>query len=322
LCINFDGLIKKGEKTFCKLNSTGGIHLEKLISNAIDLVCSRALPEGGFSVKGDGIFRPDATAWAILALKSGSCCDEYISRAHRHLAQSQLPDGRVPLITAIPAAYWPTALAVLAWQKSVGYGDSVQKAVTFLINNIGLHFTKTKDSVTAHDSEIKGWPWVENTHSWVEPTSMAVLALRSSGHGEHARVLEAVRMLLDRQLPSGGWNMGNTLVFGKELLPFPESTGHALTALNGFTNTEVVQKSLDYLNKIIQGLRTPLALAWGLFGLTSWNCRPENYRRLILETLERQEKYGPYDTDLLSQLIVAYYTEADLIRFVSWDCLS
>jgi hypothetical protein len=143
------------------------------------------------------------------------------------------------------------------------------------------------------------------------------LALRSSGHGEHPRVLEAVRMLLDRQLPSGGWNMGNTLVLGKELLPFPESTGHALTALNSFTTTEVVQKSLDYLNKIIQNLRTPLALAWGLFGLTSWNRRPENYRRLILETLERQEKYGPYDTDLLSQLILAYYTEADLIRFIA-----
>jgi hypothetical protein len=290
---------------------------EKPISNAIDLVCSRALPEGGFSVKGDGNFRPDATAWAVLALKSGSCCDEYISKACRRLAQSQLPDGRVPLTTANAAAYWPTALAVLAWQKIGGHVDSVQKAVAFLINNTGLHFTKKNDSVSEHDTEIKGWPWVENTHSWVEPTSMAVLALRSIGHGEHPRVLEAVRMLLDRQLPSGGWNMGNTLVLGKELLPFPESTGHALTALNGFTTTETVQKSLDYLNKIMQDLRTPLALAWGLFGLTSWSRRPDNYRRLILETLERQEKYGPYDTDLLSQLIVAYCTEADLIRFVS-----
>jgi hypothetical protein len=289
----------------------------KPISNAIDLVCSRALPEGGFSVKGDGIFRPDATAWSILALKSAVCCDEYIAKARRRLAQSQLPDGRVPLIIANAAAYWPTAISLIALQKIAGHEDSVQKAAEFLINNTGLHSTKTKDSVSEHDTEIKGWPWVENTHSWVEPTSMAVLALRSIGHGEHARVLEAVRMLLDRQLPSGGWNMGATLVFGKELLPFPESTGHALTALHSYTNTEVVQKSLDYLNKIIQNLRTPLALAWGLFGLTSWNRRPENYRRLILETLERQEKYGPYDTDLLSQLILAYYTEADLIRFIA-----
>jgi hypothetical protein len=291
--------------------------VEKLISNAIDLVCSRALPEGGFSVKGDGIFRPDATAWSILALRSGLCCDEYISKACQRLAQSQLPDGRVPLSTVNPAAYWPTALTVLAWQKSAGHVNSLRRAVAFLINNTGVHFTKTKDSLAEHDTEIKGWPWVENTHSWVEPTSMAMLALRSSGHGEHPRVLEAVRMLLDRQLPAGGWNMGSTLVLGKELLPFPESTGHALAALNSFTNTEAVQKSLDYLNKIIQNLRTPLALAWGLFGLTSWKRRPENYLRLILETLERQEKYGPYDTDLLSQLILAYYTEADLIRFIA-----
>jgi hypothetical protein len=290
--------------------------VEKLISNAIDLVCSRALAEGGFSVKSDGFFRPDATAWAVLALKSGLCCGEYISKACLRLAQSQLPDGRVPLSTVNAAAYWPTALAVLAWQKSAGQVDSVQRAVTFLINNTGVHFPKEKKSIAEHDTEIKGWPWVENTHSWVEPTSMAVLALRSSRNGEHPRVFEAVRMLLDRQLPSGGWNMGNTSAFDKELLPVPESTGSALAALNSFTNTEVVQKSLEYLNKIIQDLRTPLALAWGLFGLTSWNRRPENCRQLILETLERQEKYGPYDTDLLSQLIIAYYTEADLIRFV------
>jgi hypothetical protein len=299
------------------LNSTGSNHLEKLISNAIDLVCSRALPEGGFSVRGDGVFRPDATAWAVLALKSGLCCDQYISKACRRLVHSQLSDGRVPLSTVNPAAYWPTALAVLAWQKSAGQIDSIQRAVTFLINNTGVHFPKEKKSVAEHDTEIKGWPWVEDTHSWVEPTSMAVLALRSSGHGEHPRVSEAIRMLLDRQLPSGGWNMGNISAFGKELFPVPESTGTALAALNSFTTTEAVQKSLDYLNKIIQDLRTPLALVWGLFGLTSWNRRPENYRGLLLETLERQEKYGSYDTDLLSQLIVAYYTETDLIRFIA-----
>jgi hypothetical protein len=217
--------------------------MEKLISNAVDLVCSRALPEGGFSVKGDGIFRPDVTAWAILALKSGWRCEEYIYSACRRLAHSQLSDGRVPLTTVTPAAYWPTALAVLAWQKSVDHVDSVQKAVAFLIDNTGLHSTKKKDSVSEHDTEIKGWPWVENTHSWVEPTSMAVLALRTSRYGEHPRVVEAVRMLLDRQLPSGGWNMGATLVFGKELLPFPESTGHALTALNGFVTTGVVKRA-------------------------------------------------------------------------------
>jgi hypothetical protein len=124
-------------------------------------------------------------------------------------------------------------------------------------------------------------------------------------------------MILDRQLPSGGWNMGNTRVFGKELYPIPESTGLALTALNGSAEIENVQLSIDYLGQEAKKLRTPLATAWAIFGLSAWLNRPDRAVDLILESLALQEKYGSYDTTLLSQLLIAYFTPGDLLGFLT-----
>jgi len=152
---------------------------------------------------------------------------------------------------------------------------------------------------------LRGWPWIANTHSWVEPTSLAILALRITGGAEQERVKEGLHLLLDRQLPGGGWNYGNTKVFGQELFPFPESTGTALNALKGMVPKSQIQKSLDYLKSRLQDVRTPLSLGWGLMGLASWGEKPTEARAMINECLERQKRYGSYDTASLSLLMVA-----------------
>jgi hypothetical protein len=123
-------------------------------------------------------------------------------------------------------------------------------------------------------------------------------------------------MILDRQLPIGGWNYGNKVVFDKKLKPIPESTGHALASLSGLIEKEQIQLSLEYLKKKVPNLRTPLALSWAIFGMSSWSNRPANFREWILESLNLQKKYGSYDTGLLSQLLVAYFTDGDLIGFL------
>ena len=84
-----------------------------------------------------------------------------------------------------------------------------------------------------HDSSLIGWPWVEGTHSWIEPTAWAVLALKAVGLRQHPRTREAVRLLVDRLLPEGGCNFGNTYVLGQQLLPHLQSSGICLLALAG-----------------------------------------------------------------------------------------
>ena len=123
-------------------------------------------------------------------------------------------------------------------------------------------------------------------------------------------------MILDRQLPSGGWNYGNKIIFDEKLKPIPESTGHALASLSGLIERAQIHLSLEYLRKKAPNLRTPLALSWAIFGMSSWSNRPANFQEWILESLKLQKKYGGYDTGLLSQLLVAYFTDGDLIGFL------
>jgi hypothetical protein len=59
-----------------------------------------------------------------------------------------------------------------------------------------------------------------------------------------------------------------------------------------------------------------LALAWIIFGLAAWSHKPASANDSILESLSLQEKYGSYDTTLLSQLVVAYFTQGDLLSLL------
>ena len=74
---------------------------------------------------------------------------------------------------------------------------------------------------------------LEENRAWLEPTAMALLALKHTGHDAHVRAREAVDLLHDRLLPNGGSNYGNTFVFGQELRPHVQPTGLALLALTG-----------------------------------------------------------------------------------------
>jgi hypothetical protein len=201
-----------------------------------------------------------------------------------------------------PESFWPTALAILAWQGSLASHAAQDVAIRFLLNTTGTHSQQKSNDTVKHDPSLKGWPWIEGTHSWVEPTAMCVMALRAAGYGQHARVSEAIRMILDRQLPHGGWNMAGTIVFGKELVPVPEGTGSALAGLAGVIDEHQIARSLDYLQGEVDRLRTPISLGWGLIGLAAWGRWPTKGSGLVERCLANQHRYGGYDTSSLCLL--------------------
>jgi hypothetical protein len=279
-----------------------------LATSCVEALRKRALPEGGFPMLPGGGYRPDATAWAVLALALAPSVERdtgVIENGRSRLAASQSEDGRVSVSPSDPGPFWPTSLAILAWHGSSKYAKQRVRATDFLLRTTGKHWEKTENSPLAHDTSIQGWPWNQDTHSWVEPTSLSILALRTAGMGGHKRVREGVRMLMDRQLPSGGWNYGNTLAFGTELVPQADCTGIALNALAGEVPHRDVEISLRYLQTQVTRLRTPLSLGWGILGLGAWERLPEQATAWIGECLARQDLYGVYDTTLVSLLLLA-----------------
>jgi hypothetical protein len=173
------------------------------------------------------------------------------------------------------------------------------------LDTSGLSFKKEPESVLGHNTELKGWSWRSDTVSWAEPTAVAMMALEVAGNGGHPRLAEAQLLLLDRQIPGGGWNYGNTTVFGQILHPMPESTGMVLNALSRRVNRAEVQKSIAYLEGSVANLKTPWSLGWALLGLGAWGPRPAPANDMIEACLARQKRISSYDTSSLALLLAA-----------------
>jgi hypothetical protein len=186
-------------------------------------------------------------------------------------------DGSVPPSLDLMTPGWSTSYAMLLWSGLDGYGAARRRASTWLLKLEGQTHphTMSADPVIGHDSTLVGWPWVEGTHSWLEPTAVAILALCRAGLGDHPRVAAGISLILDRALDEGGWNYGGRAVFGRSLRPQPGPTGLALLALAaGRVHAEAVSSAVAYLHRTLRGIRSAVSLGWGVLGLRSQDACP------------------------------------------------
>jgi hypothetical protein len=300
-----------------------------VLSEFISVLQQRQVADGGFANGPGGSPRADATCWAVLALSAAGGSDDRVRQARQALAQAQSSDGRVCLTPRHANAFWPTPLAVLAWHRCRPYGPQQGRAVRFLLGFDQLRIVDDPEAVAiiGHDPTIKGWPWIADTSPWLEPTAYCLMALCLAGFAGHERTHEGCRLILDRQLPAGGWNYGNTSVYGQELRPMPETTAIALQALADLVPREEVAKSIDYLRSQLPRLRTPLALAWAILGLAAWQAIEDprvSIRELlgILPMPHRQDAdatthdAGSWDTVSLSLLVLAGHCPQGLMQWL------
>lgn len=281
-------------------------------------LAGRARDDGAFVARPGADPCPEATAWAILALTAAGAEPERVARARAWLARCQGADGRVTFAADAPTAYWVTPLAALAWHGAPTERGNEGDAVRFLLGAEGRRSPHAPGNPVGHDTWIVGWAWNEGTHSMVEPTALGLLAVRMAGQASHERAREAERLLRDRQLPHGGWNYGNTLVFGTELSPQPHATGLALLALAGHAVRPEVERSLAYLGRETPRLRAPLSLACALLGLTAYGERPTAANDWLVESAAQEARRGGYDTPLLALLTLAALGDDGVARLLAF----
>ncbi|MBN2496591.1 MAG: hypothetical protein JXR96_18525 [Deltaproteobacteria bacterium] len=243
----------------------------------LDELCSRMEPTGAWPLIPGRSARPDATAWAVLALAAWDESADAQQLGRDRLVDFQREDGGVPLVALQPAAIWPTALAMLAWSGSVRHALPLQRGADRLLE-VETRFEP--DGLQGHDPSLRGWPWIAGTHPWVEPTALSLLALHAAARADCERFREGLRMLLDRQLPDGGWNYGNTSLFGSTLRPLPGPTGLALAALAGHAEAARVERSLAYAREQVGPSCSPRSLGLLLIGLDAWQ-RPAEPPRTV-----------------------------------------
>jgi hypothetical protein len=244
----------------------------------------------------------EPTALAALALVAGWRSTS-AKPALVWLAGIQAADGSVG-IRAGEGPGWPTSLAVLAWHAAKAgptYERQVARAVAWILAARGE--TSPRSAEYGHDPEVPGWSFAEKTSCWIEPTALHVTALKAVGQAQHARTRDGVRLLVDRLLPGGGCNYGNTVVLGQMLRPHVQPTGVALLALRGEKDTSGrIARSVDWLRRTIGSETTPVSLAWAILGLHAQGAMPAAAVEWLAAAADRVTKSGnsPHKLALLA----------------------
>jgi uncharacterized protein (DUF362 family) len=158
-------------------------------------------------------------------------------------------DGFYRLAQGREEAVWPTAL-VLFTQAALGRTDETRRTAAVLLSLRGRAIDAGQ-ATEVHDIDVNllGWPWADGNFSWAEPTAWACLALRRAGFGNHERVAEGLRLLLDRAFDTGGINYGNRQILGRPTEPIPGPTALMLLALQGQAEHPRVTASTFYLTE-------------------------------------------------------------------------
>ena len=261
---------------------------------------------GGWAYGPSGTLSSEPTALACLAIKVSGETDVRMQRGLDWLAARQQSDGSVGVNAQHPTPGWATGLAILAWKSAAKNVSAIDQrhqksALEWLLRTEGKPF-KSNPAIYGHNTRLRGWAWIEGTHSWIEPTAYAVLALRAGELSKHPRTREAIALMLDRALPQGGWNYGNSVMFGNALRPFPAQTGMVLAALAGEQGGHHIEKALNFLHNELPRVRTPISLGWGIVGARAWHDPLASADAWLAECAERLESAPPnpiYDALLL-----------------------
>jgi hypothetical protein len=237
----------------------------------------RQLPSGGWSFFRSEQASLEATCLAGLALGSASHGDA-ASTIH-FLKRSQLSDGGWPAFQGDSEGAWTTALALCALTMLNEISEASDRALRWLLESRGKegHWFwrwkfKTSDRDVRFDPDKYGWPWVAGSASWVIPTAFSIIAIKqftvcNRSPASERRIHTGVEMLLDRACVDGGWNSGNSVVYGVALRPHVEATAIALLALQDEQRTEMIQKSLSWLRQNAASVDSVSSLAWCILTL-------------------------------------------------------
>jgi hypothetical protein len=269
----------------------------------------------------------ESTAFAALALAGVTpAAREASARGVGWLIARQRADGSWPFTDQSPQGAWSTAPAVLALARLGGSDPAVQRGAAWLAGRKGLHWTSPKPGwrdrlariVGASeppqrrpdmDTSIPGWPWLDGTFSWVEPTSLAMLALRAAGRGPTTspqlvqRLDDGRRLLIDRATKDAGWNYGNGRALDYDLEPFPDTTAWALLALRGAPGVApLAERGLATLGRMMQENRSGLARALAALAFSAYG-RDDGPVRAALAAQCAESSTDPRLTDARSQAL-------------------
>jgi hypothetical protein len=246
-------------------------------SNVALTLAQRQLFSGGWNFLRSHQASTESTCLSALALASEklACSDS----AMQFLLHNQLDDGGWPAFEGDTESDWTTALVLCLLTSMIGSNEAGNRACLWLLDKRGKegHWLwrwkfKTTDRDVRFNPDKYGWPWSPGAGSWVIPTGFSVIAIKQFTVCNRSAVSErrihlGVEMLLDRACVGGGWNAGNSVVYGVPLRPHVEATAIALLALQDEPRGEVIERSLQWLRRQAPTVESASSMAWCILSL-------------------------------------------------------
>jgi hypothetical protein len=226
--------------------------------------------------------QPSIEVTCLVALALGGT--EGLSTSAQETAVTSLlrwqnVDGSWPAFPGDTEGSWVTSLA-LTVLNTLGDGSGASdRASRWILEIRGREGYwpwrwkfKVADRNVGFDPDKFGWPWTPGTTSWVIPTAFSLVAIKQftacrRSELSERRIRTGVEMLLDRACIGGGWNAGNSVVYGVPLEPHVEPTAIAMLALQDEPRSAVVQQSLYWLRRRAAKLQSISSLATAILVL-------------------------------------------------------
>ena len=260
--------------TIFLLTSEDGSGTLVTMSTAMEFLQQSQNTDGGWGYRVQGMSYIEPTAAVILALADGA----ERARGLSFLLSMQHADGGWGIAAMDAESGWMTAWAVRALAQFPDARPAATRGAQWLIQTEGLRVTDAPTRAIIYESlqinsTLLGWPWQPGDAAWVHPTALAMLALSAVGKSNDARVGAGLAYLLDRVVASGGWNVGNPMMLGKQVPATIQDTAITLLALRAFGTSASdvrVSAALGFLNDAMTRAKTAAELAWGIHALHDW----------------------------------------------------
>lgn len=291
-----------------------------MLEEAAKLLTSSQNSDGGWGAVAGKRSNTEATALALLALQavSNAAVEPAIQKAKKWLVERQNDDGSWPLNDSLRGPSWSTAFAIIALSESEDARSRLVKAGSWVLEQEG-----SKPGILAHlilaltfqkrvvqlNEDLIGWSWTPNSLSWVEPTSYFLLALKKikrnlAGKSMEERVQQGELMIYDRMCDNGGWNFGNSFVYGERLLPYPDTTAVALIALQDHPERKENRLSLRSLGEMAKTTNSGLALSWAAICLALYGQDGAELKQRLVGRFAKTKFLGETKTIALGILAI------------------
>lgn len=240
-------------------------------------------PDGGWGYSAQsGQSAPEPTCHALLALKQFS--PESTEKGLSWIETRIGADGGVRY-EGDDDIHWSTSLAAYCLAHWARNTAKLNACVGCLLKLKG-----TSDRGA-------GWAWTDQTFSWVEPTSYALLALKAAGQSRHPRVIQAEQMLEARTCADGGWNQGLLKAFYAQPTALGTQTALGLLALQDrVAEHPRVLQAAAFLRSEVPAHPTALTLSWAILAMDAVGEDPAG---LPAELEKRQEPEGSWRGSVL-----------------------